>query len=1313
MRNYCLILFILFSLCYIPASYAEKFYFEQISLNEGLSQSSVKAIYRDHLGILWIGTKEGLNRYNGQVVRTYYHESEQESSLPDNNVFFITEDASSDLWIGTGGTLCRYDRRSDTFIKEKINGNEISLRNILVRGNKMYATTGSSLLIYDVEKKQWTELIFHGDELNLTAASKIEYWDENTLLIGSRWKGLFLCNINDGKLTRTPFFRNEYVLDIYRNAEGNYWISEYGKGLICFDKKGKTIRNLQQLSGVYQADKIMDIIDHRGKLWMASDGEGVLTYDYVSGRLERINGQQKELTGVSVNSLLSLYVDSYNNMWLGTIRSGLLGVRKIFVDSYAGAPLRSGWGLSESTVLSFYEDEKEGRVWTGTDGQGINSFDVGRQQFTHYPATFGTKVTSISSYSEDKLILSLYKDGLVVFDKGSGQIRPLTITGSSDKNLFSNDWIGVNVLTDRLGNIYFAGEEVYQYLPDKRILKPLNIIKPGEGAVRLCTSAYLPNVVIMYNNVSVVRYNILNRRAEQVLKLPQTINGLINSVDVDNTGNYWLGMSNGLYKWLPETKTLERVFPERIKSVSTLLVDTRMSVWIASGISFYRYHIARNQIYTYGKADGLLPNEILPKSRLLSRNGDVYIGGVAGFSRIEKDIPFPEDIVPGFELLDVQLDGSLLSPERIKFEDGVNHLRIPWDHTSLQLNLFINTPSLTTLPRCRYLIEGTNTSFQNLETQSIRTQTLTPGSYKVLLEYELKDEKWSAPVLIAEIRVLSPWWQTWWFYMIVLALTASVLIRLRRIAVRKAKQSMEMEMQKHEQELAEQKIRFLINISHELRTPLTLVYAPLRRMLKDEATPAFFRPLLTLMYKHVKNMKNMIDMVLDVRKMEIKHETLNRAPYQVNEWIQNITEDFVFELQSKQLQLHLQTDERIQTVSFDRDRCDKVLSNLLMNAIKFSNEGGSITVSSVWLENKIRISVSDDGEGVPEEDVPNLFTRFYQARHQKGGSGIGLSYAKTQVELHGGTIGYRSLTPQGSEFWFELPLETVKVVSENTYEQILIEKQTGDNQDSIIMNDGFDLKLLTVLVVEDEPDLLAYMKDSLGEVFKKVIVAKQGEEALKKVHDYLPDLVISDVMMPVMDGFELCRLLKTDVSISHIPVILLTALSGDDSTLTGYKMGADIYLSKPFGVDLLVAILSNLFRSRQELKKRYAVPELNMSTQEITFSNADERFITKLIGFIQSRLDDSDLRIDDLAMEMAMSRTSFYNKVKLVTGMSANAFMTDYKIKQAILLLRNPDNTIQDISMQLGFINQRYFSTVFKQITGHTPSQYRKEILNH
>jgi signal transduction histidine kinase/DNA-binding response OmpR family regulator/ligand-binding sensor domain-containing protein len=1307
MRTHCYLIIILL-LNATTSSLANRFFYEQLSINEGLSQSTVKAIYRDHIGMLWIGTRDGLNRYDGHRIRTYFHDRNAQGSLPDNDIYFIIEDSLKRLWIGTHGVVSTYDRSTDTFQPQLINGLPLSLRMVFRSGGKLYSTTGNSLLIHDAETNSWSERFFYGDETNVTAAAHFQVYAPGVLLVGSRWKGLFFCDIATGKLTRVPFFSGEFILDMYRDSQNRYWVSEYGSGVLCFSDKGEVLADLRHQSGELKADKIMKIGEYQSNLWFATDGEGVLVYDEVNDKLIALERQNENVSNLRANSLYTLFLDQFNAMWLGTVRNGLLGVRKVFVNSYRNAPLNSNLGLSDATVLSFHQ-ESEREVWIGTDGQGINLFDPIRQHFTHFPASFGTKVTAICSWDEQHLLVSLYGEGLHVLNKSTGRVRPLPLYDAEGQALFMSDWIGISLA--RIGNkIFIAGYDVYEYDLDQKRVRKLAIVRAGEGAVRLHISRLVPSKLVITTNQCVYAYYADTERVHCFVDVRGAGAGNINAADVDRTGTLWLGMNKGLFKVNAADKSLEQVLANEIKTVATVLADIHSSVWFSSGTRLYRYHMDRRQVFHYGKADGVRPDEFLPKSKLVSKLGDLYLGGVSGFIRIDHDIPLPDQISPGFQLLDAQLDGSLLPPSLMSARNAVPHITLPWNHTSLKLNLFVNTPALSGFPVCRYRIFPLNDAWQVLESQDISVQSLPSGNYTVMMQYELQNDQWSDPVVLTTLKVLTPWWKSWWFYLLVMLVLAAALWRYRHQAIQRARQSMEMEMQHRENELSEQKIRFLINISHELRTPLTLIYAPLRRMIHDVQTPQLLRPILTLMYKHVKNMKNMIDMVLDVRKMEMSQEDrLRRRPVDMNQLLMQLTDDFIPEAENRGITIRCVTDPAVQTLNIDNDRCEKVIMNLLMNALKFSDEGTVVKVTSCWLEDKIRISVEDQGPGVADEDVLRLFTRFYQTDHAKGGTGIGLSYARAQVELHGGTIGYSPADVKGSVFWFELPVEPVHSITRKSFEEIAAVKKDREAGDVIqpVLPEVF--RKMTVLIVEDEPDLLRYMKECLSEVFRKVLTASQGEDALKKVYDYLPDLVVSDVMMPVMDGFELCRRIKTDLTVSHIPVLLLTALGDSDSSLTGYKMGADVYVAKPFGVDLLLAILNNLMRNRDQLRKQYATNRILLSTADITFSNADEKFLKKLTSMVDDRLDDAELRIDDLASEMAMSRTSFYSKVKTITGMSANNFIIDYKIKKAMAMLADPDITIQEVASNLGFVNQRYFSTVFKNVSGTTPSKWREE----
>lgn len=1285
----------------------ENFYFDQISLKEGLSQSMVKIIFRDHIGMLWIGTKEGLNRYDGYEVKTYYHDPQKKESLPNNNISVIIEDSLNNLWIGSDGAFCRYDRQSNSFTPEKINGKDISLPNAKVVGRTLYSATATAIYTYDCVKKLWTEKTFFGSEKSITMSTKLEEWNDGKLIIGSRWKGIFICNPQTGELSRSSFFKGPNVLDIYQDSKKNLWISEFGNGVVCFDRKGRKLVDFQEQNQVSGINKVMDILEYKNQIWLATDGNGIFVYSPQNKDIYQIKHDQNKPFSLPVNSIMNLYSDKYSDLWIGTIRGGLLGVRNVFIQSYVNAPLGNSSGLSEQTILSFYEDN-DCTIWIGTDGEGINSYNPKTMKFKHYPSTFGKKVSAITSISSTYLLISKYNEGIALFNKKNGQIREFPLKSADDRKLSLNNLIGTNLINGGDGNIYICDGNVYVFSISTGKLSLLKNADYGKGAIRIYLNSNFPNHLILYDNTRVSFFDLKKKSFNLHYNVDQAL-GTINVLEIDRKKRLWLGLSTGLYHWDGSKKQFKKINSNQFKSISCLIASNSGSLWIGSGLELFQYNLEKHELYNYGKSDGVNPNEYLYKSRLLTKSGDVYMGGVSGFVRIDKETRIKKQENPVFELLDIQLDGTLLPSELLKNKNGLKKVQIPWNFTSLAINIFANTADLNTKIQCRYRFEEKETNYHEIDKRTILLQNLSPGNYTLQVEYKLKNEQWSNPVTLIKINVTPPWWQRWWFYLISALIIMGSLFRFRQNAIRKTKQSMEVEMERRERDISEQKVKFMINISHELRTPLTLVYTPLRRLRLDPKIPSDLQPTVNLMYKNVKNMKNMIDMVLDIRKMDVNMDSLNLKTHNLNEWITNLCNDFQFEMEDKKIDLVLDLDDRISEIVFDEQKCAKVLSNLLMNAIKFSDASTHIQIKSTFKNNTVRVSVLDEGIGISPDELKQLFTRFYQGGHEKGGTGIGLSYAKTQVELHGGTMGYEPNNKKGSIFWFEIPINELNLLSSHSVNQIL-QENAFDNIYEIDPIDLSELKRLTVLIVEDEVDLLNYLKESLTPYFDKVMVASNGEKGLTQVYQNMPDLIISDVMMPEMDGFEMCRKIKTDIEISHIPLILLTALGDEESSIIGYKMGADMYLSKPFGIDHLTTVISSVIKHRNKIKQNLLQSTILPNPKEITFSNADEKFLNKLISLIENKISNSDLMIDNLAIEMAMSRSSFYNKVKLVTGMSANVFLNDYRIKKAIEMLGNKDTPIVEIAMSLGFVSQRYFSTVFKQFTGKTPTQYRSEL---
>ena len=612
----------------------------------------------------------------------------------------------------------------------------------------------------------------------------------------------------------------------------------------------------------------------------------------------------------------------------------------------------------------------------------------------------------------------------------------------------------------------------------------------------------------------------------------------------------------------------------------------------------------------------------------------------------------------------------------------------------------------------RYQIEGLNDQYIEQYSPELAIRSLPPGNYKIMASCTTKDGSWIPNQEILELIVLPPWYRTWWFTLGCALLVTAIIIEAVRRTLKRNAEKLKWAMKEHEKQTYEEKVRFLINISHELRTPLTLIHAPLCRILKSLSPgDTQYLPLKGI-YRQSQRMKNLINMVLDVRKMEVGESKLFIQPHPLNQWIEHISQDFISEGDAKNIHIRYQLDPQIGIVSFDKDKCEIILSNLLINALKHSPQDTEITIDSELCPEAgtVRISIIDQGCGLQQVDTDKLFTRFYQGTGEQSGTGIGLSYSKILVELHGGTIGARDNQEAGATFFFELPLkqEPEEVICQP--KAYLNELMLDDNSEpASAEKETFDTTPYTVLAVDDNPDMTDFLKKVLGECFKRVITAKDGVEAIQLAKNHIPDIIVSDVMMPHMNGYELCRNIKEDITISHIPIILLTAKDDKQSQLSGYKNGADAYLTKPFEVEMLMGMIRNRLKNRECIKQRYMDMGVIPAPEESTFSQADETFLLKMNKIVQENLSNTELGIKLMCKEMGVGRSSLYNKLKALTGMGANEYINKFRIEKAIKLIANTDMTFAEIAEETGFTTPSYFSTAFKQYTGKTPTQYKEK----
>ena len=1300
LKRYSFLIWILF---FVLSTKAEQqdYYFRQISLEQGLSQSRVQCIYRDHLGVIWIGTKWGLNSYDQSELKSYFHDREQPNSLPDNFIRFITEDRLGDLYVSTNKGIAIYNKAENQFQPLKYNGKPFNAWSYLQIGDNFLFGGEETLYQYNLMDKSITTIFPDIDGDKLKCINRIFQWSPDVLITSSKKDGLWMYDLIKKKMYRCPFVKEREINTIFVDSQNRLWVSFYGKGIACYSKEGKRLFSLSTKNSGLNNDIIFDFLEKDNQLWIATDGGGINILDFQTMKFSHLKHISDDEQSLPNNSIYRLYKDQMDNIWIGSIHGGLFAIKKVFIKTYKDVPLNNPNGISERTVVSIFED-KDTLLWIGTDGGGINSFDQKTNTFHHYPTTYGEKVTSITNFSENELLLSCFNKGVFTFNKRTAQMQPFPIINDSisKREFSSGDLVNLYATKD---NIYILGAKVYIYNKHTRqtsILYAPQIDIQRQIAMQAIYSDDTHLYLMGTNNL--FKLNFKTNELSSLVNMKEGDD--FTSACRDDKGNFWIGSNFGLLFYNKQTGKTEKIHTNLFNSVSSLAYDKKGKVWIGAQNMFFAYIINEKRFVILDESDGVPSNELIFTPIPALRTPNLYMGGTMGLVRINTDIIFESNSSPILKLLEVKLNGK----STLKQVNN-NCISIPWNHSSFNIKVIADEKNSFRKHLFRYVITGKDKMVIESYLQTLELGTLASGEYTISVSCDTSNGEWSQPTEILTIIVSPPWWKSTWFIILCIFFAFLVAGMVFFSLIRKKENRLKREMREHEKKIYEEKIRFLINISHELRTPLTLIYASLKRILNKEVKQDELPEYLQGAFKQANQMKDIINIVLDARKMEVGQEVLHISSHPLHKWIQEVAETFQTASKAKEIEITYDFDDSIQYIAYDDTKCKVVLSNLIMNALKYSPNQTRIVIKTIRTNESIQVHVQDQGIGLDNVDIKKLFTRFYQGKHNEGGSGIGLSYAKMLIDLHGGRMGAFNNKDRGATFFYEIPANLQEQEVSCPQHSYLNELLSSPEEEEKIESGSFSLQGYSLLIVEDKQDLREFLKSALKDKFKKIYQAENGLVALEVIKQQQPDIIVSDVMMPQMNGYQLCKEIKENLNISHIPVILLTARADSESQMLGYKLGADAYLPKPFEMEMLLSVIQNQMRNREYIKSRYRGNQFILSPQEATFSNADEQFMIKLNEMIDQNLSQPDLDVKFLTAQMAMSRTSLYNKIKELTGMGANDYINRRRIDKAIILLTQSGMSITEISEQVGFTYQRYFSTLFKEMKGMTPSQFRAQ----
>ena len=1324
---------------------AQSYQFKHLEVSDGLSNNSVNTICKDRDGFMWFGTTTGLNRYDGYTFKIYQHAENDPGSLPDNYITDIVEMPDGRFWVNTGRGYVLFDKEQDCFITD-VTGFMKNLESggvpeqVFVdrEGNTCLSVAGEGCYRY---KEGGKRLFFSYVEHSLPehGVTQIAECSDGLLLIYNT--GLLVCL---DRATLAIKWKSDEIkkyipagktieFSLFVDRDNCIWAYSL-MGIWAYDCGTKSWRT--DLTAIWSSrpDVIIHAVaqDIEGRIWVGKDYDGIDVLEKETGKVTSLVAHDDNGRSLPHNTIYDLYADRDGIMWVGTYKKG--------VSYYSESIFK--FNMYEWGDITCIEQADENRLWLGTNDHGILLWNrsTGKAEpfWRDAEGQLPNPVVSMLKSKDGKLWVGTFNGGLYCMD--GSRVRSYK-EGAGNALASNNVWA---LVEDDKGRIWIAS-----------LGGGLQCLEPVSGTFETYTSS---NSALLENNVTSLCWvdnntlffgtanqgvGMMDMRTREIKKIQgqsgnvKLSNDAVNHVYKDSRGLVWIATREGLNVYDTRRHVfldLSSVAEAKGNFIAAITEDQERNMWVSTSRKVIRVTVASDgkgsylfDSRAYNSEDGLQNCDFNQRSIKTLHNGIIAIGGLYGVNvfapdHIRYNKMLPNVMFTGLSLFDEAVKVGQSYGGRVLIEKELNdveNVEFDYKQNIFSVSFASDNYNLPEKTQYMYKLEGFNNDWLTLPlgVHNVTFTNLAPGKYVLRVKAINSDGYVGIKEATLGIVVNPPFWMSWWAYLLYAVGLVIVLFLARYRMLKRERekfhlQQIENEVAKNE-EINNMKFRFFTNVSHELRTPLTLIISPLEGMLK-ETTDELQSTRLQLMYRNAQRLLHLVNQLLDFRKGEMSTHQLSLSEGDIISYVHSVCNSFLLMADKKHIQFSFFSGIDTFSMAFDADKVGKIVMNLLSNAFKFTPEGGRVTVMIEHVAGTpdiLEIKIADTGIGISDVDKEHIFERFYQAGHkgveETTGNGIGLSLVRDFVTLHEGEVKVFDNIGMGSVFVIQFPVKHVET-------QVQLPEETGmpagDEEDKEMKEEAREemerKNFPLLLIVDDNEDFRIFMRYSL-ELQYRVKLAVNGKEAWEMMQEELPDLVISDVMMPQMDGNELCRLIKQDKRTAHIPVILLTARQNTEAKLEGLQTGADDYVTKPFNMTILVLRIRKLI----ELSRYHRVTQgmIDPAPSEIVITSLDEKLIEKAIKYVEDNMSRTELSVEELSRELGMSRVHLYKKLLQITGKTPIEFIRVIRLKRAAQLLRESQLHVSEVAFEVGFNNPKYFSRYFKDEFGVLPSVYQEK----